>query len=161
MPGEPELVAVTPLLIAAVRRQATGATIGQLIATSGVWTQMAALGIKSLGHNVVIYWNDTSSRLDAPGGVAVDIGADVAMPFAPAGELRPVETPAGTAAHVKHVGPYSRLGDAYDLLARWMADRALVARGPSWEVYGHHHDDPRLLETDLYRLVVDEPARPR
>jgi hypothetical protein len=59
-----------PRLLASVRRQATPQTIGTLIRTSGVWDLMKARGIRSTGHNVVVYRDEPGRDLmHAPGGI--------------------------------------------------------------------------------------------
>lgn len=154
MSGVPELVEATPRWIAAVRRRATAATVGQLIRTSGVWDLMGAQGITSPGHNIVIYWHTLTDRLDAPGGIDVDIGADVTARFDGRDGLTCVATPAGRAVHLKHFGPYDRLEHSYDAMARFVLDRGLAFGGAGWEIYGHWNDNPDLLETDVFRLVA-------
>ncbi|MEO8758759.1 MAG: hypothetical protein ABI398_13525 [Devosia sp.] len=71
-----------PRLLAAVRRYATPGTIVSLIRGSGVWDLMTARGIKSTGHNVVVYWDEPGRDLmHSPQGIPVDIGAEILEPF--------------------------------------------------------------------------------
>ena len=76
--AEALIATAAPRLLASVRRQATPPTIGALIRNSGVWDLMKARAIKSTGHNVVVYWDEPGRDLmHSPGGIPVDIGAEI------------------------------------------------------------------------------------
>ncbi len=101
------------------------------------------------GCNVMLY-------RDLPGSdrVAVEVGVEVAGPFAAAGRVRPSALPAGLAAVTIHRGPYEALGAAHEAVLRWCAARGRDLTGERWEVYGDWHEDPSLLETEIfYRLA--------
>jgi effector-binding domain-containing protein len=149
MPTERLLVATAkPRLLASVRRQAHPGTIGQLIATSGVWDAMKARGIKSTGHNVVVYWDEPGKHLmGSPGGIPVDIGAEVLEPFTGDAELNFTTTPAGRFITALHRGHYRSLGETYDAILAYRRRENLQLAGPYWEYYGHHGDDEDQLET--------------
>ena len=139
-----------PRLLASVRRQATPQTIGTLIRTSGVWDLMKARGIKSTGHNVVVYRDEPGRDLmHAPGGIPVDIGAEVEAPFESDGELSCTTTPAGRFISVLHIGPVDRLGEAYDAIHAHIRAQNLKLAGPYWEYYGHWSEDPAKFETSV------------
>ncbi len=154
MSGDPAIVEAPPLLIAAVRRHATSATIAGLITNSGVWDLMRSRGITSPGHNVVVYWQTARHRLSSSSGVEVDIGADVDAPFESTPALRCTETPSGHALYLRHIGPYTRLSDSYAIMSRWARANSYNISGPFWEIYGHWNDNPDLLETDLFYLIT-------
>ena len=104
-------------LLAAVRRQATPATIVGLIRGSNVWELMKARGIKSTGHNVVVYWDEPRRDLmHSPQGIPVDIGAEILEPFESDAELSCTSTPAGRCISMLHTGPYDRLRATYDAI---------------------------------------------
>jgi hypothetical protein len=50
-------------------------------------------------------------------------------------------------------GDCAGLGRAHDAVRRFAEGRALKLAGPRWEIYGHWHDDPRELETEVFYLV--------
>ena len=58
--------------------------------------------------------------------------------------------------------PLRGLGTATPSVAirRWCAAHGYVLTGGGWEVYGHRHDDPSELRTDVYYPVqaVDGPS---
>jgi hypothetical protein len=99
------------------------------------------------GQNIFIYRAGTAEEL------TVDFCVGVTSPFVAVGAVLPLETPQGAAAMTTHVGDYGRLGEANAAIAAWCraTDRRLA--GPSWEVYGHWHDDPTQLRTDVYYLL--------
>jgi effector-binding domain-containing protein len=149
----PEIVSAKPLVIAAVRRRATASTIGRLIQASGVWDQMKARGLRSGGHNVVVYWSTRTERLNSPNGIDVDIGADVDAPFANNDGLYCVETPAGRVLRMVHVGPISRMSETYDSLADYARSNDLDISGAFWEVYGHWTDGESKYEVEINHLI--------
>jgi effector-binding domain-containing protein len=145
-----------PRLLASVRRPATPTTIGTLIRTSGVWDLMRARGIQSTGHNVVVYWDEPGRDLmHSPGGIPVDIGAEVSEAFTSDAELQCTSTPAGRFVSVLHVGSYDRLGEAYDTIHAAVRAQHLHLAGPYWEFYGHWNADPERMETTVYYLLAD------
>jgi effector-binding domain-containing protein len=148
--GEVLIATAKPRLLAAVRRQARPDNIGTLIRTSGVWDLMKTRGIKSTGHNVVVYWDETGRHLlGSPQGIPVDIGAEITEPFTGDSELACTSTPAGRFISVLHTGPYDRLGEAYDALIQFSRAERLELAGPYWEFYGHWVEDPAQLETTV------------
>lgn len=99
------------------------------------------------GQNIFIYRQATAEQL------TVDFCVGVTAPFAAVGQVLPLETPRGVAAMTTHHGDYAGLGQANAAILAWCRahDRALA--GPSWEVYGHWHADPKQLRTDVYYLL--------
>jgi len=149
--SEALIATAPPRRLAAVRRQATPATIGRLITGSGVWDLMKARGIKSTGHNVVVYWDEPGRDLmHSPGGIPVDIGAEITEPFESDADLACTETPSGRCISMLHIGPYSSLGATYDAIYAHCREAGLKTAGPYWEFYGHWNDDPEKLETTVY-----------
>ncbi len=145
-----------PRLLAAARRQATTGTIAGLIRGSGVWELMAARGIASTGHNVVVYWDEPGANLlNSPQGVAVDIGAEVIEPFAGDAALHCTTTPAGRFISALHVGPHGQLGETYAAILGHARAKRLALAGPYWEYYGHATDDPARLEVAVNFALRD------
>ena len=148
--AEALIATAAPRLLASVRRQATPPTIGALIRNSGVWDLMKARAIKSTGHNVVVYWDEPGRDLmHSPGGIPVDIGAEILDPFESDTELSCTRTPSGRFISMLHIGHYSTLGATYDAIYSYCRSAGLQTTGPYWEFYGHWNDDPAKLETTV------------
>lgn len=99
------------------------------------------------GQNIFIYRAATADQL------TVDFCVGVRAPFVPAGAVVPLETPAGPAATTTHYGEYGGIGQANAAILEWCRSNGRTPAGPSWEVYGHWHDDPAQLRTDVYYLL--------
>jgi hypothetical protein len=57
-----------------------------------------------------------------------------------------------------HRGAYEALGSAHDAVLRWCADHDRAASRTRWEIYGHWHDDPTGVETEVYWLLTPPAA---
>jgi effector-binding domain-containing protein len=97
------------------------------------------------GCNVMLYRD-----LPEPHQMAVEVGVQVDGPFEPTGQVRPSALPAGLAAVTTHRGPYEQLGAAHRAVTEWCAANGRELTGERWEVYGDWHEDPRLLETQIF-----------
>jgi effector-binding domain-containing protein len=107
------------------------------------------------GCNVMFYRD-----LPEPRQMAVEVGVELSGPFEPAARVRPSALPAGPAAVTIHRGPYEELGAAHRAVAEWCAAHGHDLAGERWEVYGDWHEDPRLLETQIfYRLAEVSPEK--
>ena len=95
------------------------------------------------GFNVIVYF-------DAVAHIAA--GVQVSGPFARSGNVECYTRPAGRAVHTLHVGPYSALGGAHAAIHQYIRETG-AKLGLSWEVYGHWHDDPTQLQTDVYYML--------
>jgi len=133
-------------LTAVVRRRAKGSELSTVVpqACGEVWEGLRAAQFKHAGRHVALY-------LDCE--MNIEIGVEVSQPFPGNDHIVASCTPAGLVATTAHIGPYNRLGDAYDALHRWVKANGYTLAGPSWEVYGHWEDDPAKLRTDLYLLL--------
>lgn len=49
----------------------------------------------------------------------------------------------------KHVGPYDKIGDSIAAAQQEFKNLGIRASRPYLEIYGHHHDDPNQLETEM------------
>jgi effector-binding domain-containing protein len=114
-----------------------------------VWNVLRAQQVAGAGRHVAVY-------LD--GQINLEVGAEVATPFAGHGEVVGSATPAGLVATTTHYGPYNRLGEAHEAIRRWCASNGYSLAGPNWEVYDHWKDeyssDPSKIRTDVYYLVT-------
>lgn len=63
--------------------------------------------------------------------------------------------PGGKAAVTWHVGPYEKLGPAYEAVMKWITERNGVPIGDAWEVY---HSDPGVEPNpERWRTEVIQP----
>lgn len=111
------------------------------------WAQIRGTNVEGAGHNVVIYRNQ-GSQLTA----GVQVPADTPEPPAP---LVLGGIPAGRAAHVRHVGPYSTIPESVQRLFAWCGEHGHTVVEPSWEVYGDWDEDESKLVTDIYVAVTN------
>jgi hypothetical protein len=100
------------------------------------------------GQNIFIYRAATAAEL------TLDFCVGITAPFDPVGAVQPLETPGGVAAMVVHQGDYRGLGGANAAIVVWCEANGRKRAGPSWEVYGHWHDDPAQLVTEVYYLLL-------
>ena len=106
-------------------------------------------GLRTDGHNVFFYHHDTmSGRMET-----VDFGVQVTRAFADEGEVRCIETPAGSVVSTLHRGPYNLIGEAHQAMRRWLHENNKRS-SCSWEIYGDWTDDPSKLETTIVYLLA-------
>jgi effector-binding domain-containing protein len=136
--------------LAVIRRQAKPSELSRLVpeCCGLVWNEVRAQQAKA-GRNVAVYWN---------GDIRLEVGVEILEPFAEHGEVILSATPAGAAASVTHIGPYSGLGAAHDAIHQWCKSNNHTLAGPSWEIYGHWqpewNSDPSQIRTDVYYQLV-------
>jgi effector-binding domain-containing protein len=74
------------------------------------------------------------------------IHAEVGFPFSgtlvAADPLEVVELPGGRAVTTTHVGPYDRIGDAWERAQTFVKEHELTVAGPPWECYLTGPDEP-------------------
>jgi effector-binding domain-containing protein len=95
-------------------------------------------------QNVMLY------KDDAP---TVEVGVLVRRSFSPEGRVVPSRLPGGTVVTTIHRGEYGALGRAHEAVHRFARERGLELAGPRWEIYGHWHDVPAEVETEVCWLV--------
>jgi effector-binding domain-containing protein len=146
MPYQVAIVGVQPTHTAVVRRQASQADLPKVVpqGCGEVWSFLRSQRIPQPGRNLAVYFD---------GVINLEVGVEVGNPFVGDGNVLCSSIPAGRAATTAHVGPYNRLGDAYDAIHQWCASHGHALAGPSWEIYGHWIDDPDKLRTDVYCLL--------
>jgi hypothetical protein len=142
-------VLVPPRPVAGVRAVVPRGRVGQEFGRhlDQVYAAARAGAVQLDGQNIFIYRSATAEEL------TVDFCVGVTAPFSATGAVVPLETPHGLAAVTTHRGDYARMGDANAAIAAWCRANDRRRAGPSWEVYGHWHDDPALLRTDVYYLL--------
>lgn len=142
-------VTVAPRRVAGVRAQVPRGGVAR--AFGRYLEQVYAAGrtgaVALDGQNIFIYRSATPELLH------VDFCVGTTAPFVAIGAVEPLETPSGKAAMTTHVGDYGRLGEANAAIHAWCRAHGREVAGPSWEVYGHWHDDPAQLKTEVYYLL--------
>jgi hypothetical protein len=139
---------VSPRLLAAVRREVAAGSVRDVWrpALDQVWAFLRTQpGLRTDGHNIFLYHHGDPMR--------ADFGVEVTREFAPSGEVRPVTTPGGEAAVVRHVGPYDGLTQAHGAIHAWTKESGRSFAGTSWEIYGDWNEDPAKLETLVMYLL--------
>lgn len=130
---------VRPQWVAAARGPLPDRNVGpaMLGLLTQAWDFVRRNGIRTDGQNVAIYR-----------GGQIEAGPRVFEPCEGC-----VATPSGLAAVVVHMGPYEELGKAHTAIRQWCAANAREVEGSSWEVYGHHEEDPAKRRTDVFYLL--------
>ena len=142
-------------LLAVVRRRANPQDLAAVVPTAcgTVWNVIRAQQVPGAGRHVAVYWD---------GQINLEVGVEVAAPFAGHGEVVGSATPSGRVATTTHYGPYSRLHEAHEAIRRWCASSGYNLAGPNWEVYGHWEDewnsDPTKIRTDVFYLLAADGA---
>lgn len=141
-----EIVEVAPVLFAAVQAQTLRTDLFKTIRAclDKVYTFLKENRIRNDGINIVVY-------LDS--ALTIQAGVQVPERFEGNDTVMCLVTPAGSAVHTAHIGPYSEMDVAYSAIRHWGQETGIKTRGPSWEIYGHWTDDPRALRTDIYFLL--------
>lgn len=92
------------------------------------------------------------------GRFEVEAGFPIGKPIKAEGDVEPSTISAGEVATTTHFGPYDRLGDAYEALAAWIAERGGTPAGDPWEVYLTSPDESP--DPEHWRTEVTMPYRP-
>ena len=143
---------VSPRLLAAVGREVAVGRVREVwrSALDQVWAFLRSQpGLRTDGHNIFVYHHPTS--VGDP--MNADFGVEVTREFARSGEVRPVRTPSGEAAVVRHLGPYDGLAQAHRAIHAWARESGRALARTSWEIYGDWNDDPTKLETLVMYLL--------
>ena len=94
------------------------------------------------GRNVMLYKDDVPN---------VEVGVEIAGPFAGVGRVVPSSLPAGRAVTTTHRGSYESAA-AHRAVVEWCDSHGLQRLGPRWEIYGHQREGSEP-EVDVYHLV--------
>ena len=147
---------VSPLQLAAVRDLATMHDLVRKIErhVGHVIACLNEAGVK-FSRCVIVYWDDDgeTSLIESADGVPVDVGWEVAQPFAdPKAGIATVQTPSGTAATTIHIGPYYELYKAHNAVREWCKENGAKRVGAHWEVYDHPREGVPT-RTDVFYLI--------
>jgi effector-binding domain-containing protein len=82
-----------------------------------------------------------------------DFGVEVTRTFETTGEVYATETPGGEAAVAVHRGPYNRMNEVHNAIAKWMAANRKESDRHSWEIYGDPTPNPADTETTVVYLL--------
>ena len=143
---------VSPRLLAAVGGEVAIGRVREAwrSALDQVWVFLRSQpGLRTDGHNIFVYRHPLADG----GPMHADFGVEVAREFTASGEVRPVRTPSGEAAVVRHVGSYDGLPQAHIAIQAWARESGRAMAGTSWEIYGDWTDDPTKLETIVMYLL--------
>jgi effector-binding domain-containing protein len=141
------------LPLAVVRRRASRQQLPRIIpdCCGLVWNALRSGGISGAGRHVAVYLDDQ---------INLEIGVELAAPFAGVGEVVASALPAGRVATAVHFGPYGQLHLAHQAIGDWCAARGHALAGPNWEIYGHWVDawnsDPSKIRTDVFYLIIPD-----
>jgi effector-binding domain-containing protein len=136
--------------LAVVRRRAKSSELARVVplACGTVWNVVRSQRITGAGRHVALYLDDE---------INLEVGVELATPFAGHGEVVSSAIPAGTVATTVHFGPYGRLGEAHQAIRQWCAQNGHVLAGTCWEIYGHWvnewNKDPSRIRTDVLYLL--------
>ena len=119
-------------------------------AWGAVMARARALGAMPSEPPFVGYHNADMEDLD------LEIGFTFTAPLEGEGEVQASEIPDGPAVATVHVGPYDRIGEAYEALQAWMSQHGHAPSGPSYE---HYLDDPDEVAPDELRTRIVWPIR--
>src|SRR5947209_9429588 len=118
-PGQP---------LAVVRRRAKPPELARVVpeACGTVWNVLRGQQVAGAGRHIAVYWD---------GQINLEIGVELAAPFAGHGEVVGSTTPAGLVVTTTHYGPYGQLHAAHEAIRLWCANNGYAFAGPSWELY--------------------------
>jgi effector-binding domain-containing protein len=114
-----------------------------------MYSWVKSSGVMPVGKNIVIY---DQAKND---GMRVRVGFSVSESFSNSEPITCTEFEAATAAHVRHVGPYSFLPSVHTGLNSWCIDLSLQRCDLSWEEYSDWDDNESKLVTDVYLKILD------
>jgi hypothetical protein len=143
-----QIEVVSPRLMAAVSREVAVGRVGDVWrpALDQVWTFLRTQPcLRTDGHNIFLYHHGDPMH--------ADFGVEVTREFDASGEVRPVRTPGGEAAVVRHVGTYDGLPEAHRAIHEWSRESGRALAGTSWEIYGDWNDDASKMETWVLYLL--------
>lgn len=154
MPYDVTLKNTSPQLVAAVRRTADLAHVGEAIA-SGFGAIMAHLGpldVTPSGAPMAIYHDVIDT--DASGTIELCLPIDTRVDGD--SEVYIAELPGGTVASTVHRGPYDEMRPAYHTLEGWISEHGRQIVGPPREIY---LSDPGEVPPADLQTRIDWPIR--
>jgi effector-binding domain-containing protein len=143
---------IDPQPIVSIRERHAMADMPAFLGQSfgSLFTRLGQLGIPAAGPPFVIYHAFGPELIDAE--VCVPVDEVIAGPD----DVTSRELPAATVVRTLHVGPYEKLGTAYEALTDWIAIHGTEASGPVRERYLNGPGDGAAPSD--YRTEVEMPV---
>src|SRR5512139_2162931 len=125
---EIKLTNAEAILTAVIRSRVKPRELSKFVpaACGEVWSFIRSAGLPRPGRHVALY-------LDAG---LVEVGVEVAEPFAGNDRIHCSQLPAGRVVTATHLGPYARLGGTHAGIRQWCAGRGHRLSTICWEIYG-------------------------
>ena len=86
-------------------------------------------------------------------GWGAQVVAEVGFPFSgtvsPKDSVYLTQLPAGRTVTATYVGPYDRIGEAWEAIGTWMKEHGLESTAPPWEAYETGPEDPGPPVTEI------------
>jgi effector-binding domain-containing protein len=117
-------------------------------AINEVWTYLERIGVKPSGPSFGIF-HEYGETVDLEAGFPVPEGTEGE------GRIRAGEIPAGRVASTWHVGPYTKLGEAYQAMDEWMHGQGHDHGQPPRELYWTGPGDEQ--DSSKWRTEVQYP----
>ena len=149
MPYQIELTDSKPITTAVIRGRVPAQELAKFVpaACGEVWSFIRSARLRRPGRHTSLYLE----------GGLVEVGAEVAAPFAGNERIHCSQLPGGTVATTVHFGPYGGLGDAHAAIREWCARHGHRFLGTCWEIYGHWEEswnkDASKIRTDVFHLL--------
>ncbi|UCF97572.1 MAG: GyrI-like domain-containing protein [Spirochaetaceae bacterium] len=107
---------------------------------------MGSAGTQPAGPPFAMYHNMDMSNLD------VEMGFPVARKTEGRGRVKAGTLPGGKAAAILHMGPYDRIGEAYEQLTAFVKEKGLEPQSICYEFYLNDPAEtaPEELQTEIY-----------
>ena len=153
MIGEIEVRELREQPTAVIRWRGPAAEIGEAV-RNGLGQTYEALqraGAEPSGPPVVRYLGMGPDEFEA------EIGWPVPTAFDNDGGVVASSLPAGRVAALSYFGPYEGVGEAYEAMQKWCAERSFQPAGAPWESYPTDptaEPDTSKWQTDLYQPVT-------
>ena len=111
---------------------------------------LAELGEQPTGAPFAAYYNIDMQDLD------VEIGFPVSNALAGKDDIQASEVPGGNLAFAMHIGPYSEIGPAYEVLTQFVKEQGYEPTGTSFEFY---LNDPETTPQDQLQTRIVFPLK--
>src|SRR5687768_5544352 len=129
---------------------AMGAKLGEVL--PAIMKHLESVGVEVTGPPFSLYRGMGEGTFD------LEAGMPVASPIEASGEIKPGTLPGGKAAVTWHLGPYEKLGNAFEAIEKWRLERGYSVRGKEhgpWEVYWT--DPGEEIDPEKWRTEVIWP----
>ena len=142
-----EIVDVQPRIAAVVRKRVAMADMSdaQHRARLALEAALKNADIAPLGPNLTVW------RMPEGGSIDYAPGVFIANPLEGAGDVSTITLPEGRAAHLRLIGSYAGLPEAWSRLFKGCEGHVLS--GVNWEIYTAS-DGAAEVNTDLYALLA-------